>query len=146
MALARLCFSAFLNTTLAAQTIVQTDFEDGTVQGWIPRGPVTLANTEEVPAHGGTHSLKTTGRTQGFHGPSLNVFGVVTKGATYQVTAWVRLVAGEVPTQIRVTVQRTVSGSNSRHRTPLDSLGFRERCDSRLDVSYQCRNGQRVDG
>ncbi len=33
--------------------------------------------------------------------------------ATYQVTAWVRLVAGEMPTQIRVTMQRTVSGSNS---------------------------------
>jgi len=98
-----------------AQTglIVQNDFEDGSLQGWIPRGPVTLTNTNEVPAHGGTRSLKTTGRTAGFNGPSLNAFGLLTKGATYQVTAWVRLVAGEAPTQIRVTMQRTVSGSNS---------------------------------
>src|SRR5262245_1443549 len=94
-------------------TIVQNDFEDGTLQNWIPRGPVTLTNTNEVPAHGGTRSLKTTGRTAGFHGPSLNAFGLLAKGATYQVTAWVRLVAGESPTQIRVTMQRTVSGSNS---------------------------------
>ena len=94
-------------------TVVQNDFEDGSLQGWIPRGPVTLTNTDEVPAHGGTRSLKTTGRTAGFNGPSLNAFGLLTKGSTYQVTAWVRLVAGESPTQIRVTMQRTVSGSNS---------------------------------
>jgi endo-1,4-beta-xylanase len=94
-------------------TVVQNDFEDGSLQGWIPRGSVTLTNTNEVPAHGGTRSLKTTGRTAGFHGPSLNAFGLLTKGATYQVTAWVRLVAGEAPTQISVTMQRTVSGGNS---------------------------------
>ena len=75
--------------------------------------PCHLTNTDEVPAHGGTRSLKTTGRTAGFNGPSLNAFGLLTKGSTYQVTAWVRLVAGESPTQIRVTMQRTVSGSNS---------------------------------
>src|SRR5262245_62382716 len=100
--------------TAIAQTgaVVQNDFEDRSLQGWIPRGPVTLTNTNEV-AHGGTRSLKTTGRTAGFHGPSLNAFGLLTKSATYQVTAWVRLVAGESPTQIRVTMQRTVSGSNS---------------------------------
>src|SRR5262245_46746952 len=98
-----------------AQTsaVVQNDFEDGTLQRWIPRGPVTLTNTDEVPAHGGTRSLKTTGRSAGFHGPSLNAFGLLSKGATYQVTAWVRLVAGESPTQIRVTMQRTVSNSNN---------------------------------
>src|SRR5262245_16215042 len=101
--------------SVIAQTVavVQNDFEDGSLQGWIPRGPVTLTNTAEVPAHGGTRSLKTTGRTAGFHGPSLNAFGLLTKGATYQVTAWVRLVAGEAPTQIRVTMQRTLSGGNS---------------------------------
>src|SRR5215510_2707739 len=90
-----------------AQTgpVVQNYFEDGTLQRWIPRGPVTLTNTDEVPAHGGTRSLKTTGRMAGFHGPSLNAFGLLTKGATYQVTAWVRLVAGQSPTQIRVTMR-----------------------------------------
>jgi endo-1,4-beta-xylanase len=98
---------------IAQTSVVQNDFEDGTLQRWIPRGPVTLTNTDEVPAHGGTRSLKTTGRTAGFHGPSLNAFGLLTKGATYQVTAWVRLVAGVSPTQISVTMQRTVSGSNS---------------------------------
>jgi len=118
-ALALYFLSPLGRRAVIAQTgaVVQNDFEDGTLQGWIPRGPVTppvtLTNTDEVPAHGGTRSLKTTGRTAGFHGPSRNAFGLLTKGATYQVTAWVRLVAGEMPTQIRVTMQRTVSGSNS---------------------------------
>ena len=77
----------------AAQTVVVlNDFEDGTAQGWIPRGGgVVLTNTEEVgsrPGGAGTHSLRTTGRTQGFHGPSLQTLGLLSKGATYQVTVW----------------------------------------------------------
>jgi endo-1,4-beta-xylanase len=53
------------------------------------------------------HSLKTTGRTAGFHGPSLNLLGVLSPGTVYQVTAAVRLVSGEAPTQLIITVQRT---------------------------------------
>src|SRR5262245_21540397 len=82
----------FLSTLLAAHAgaqtvVVSNDFEDGSAQGWVPRGGgVVLTNTEEVaprPGGTGTHSLKTTNRTQGFHGPSLNVLPLLTKGATY---------------------------------------------------------------
>ncbi len=116
--LVRVCRALFVTAAMlavafpaAAQTIIQNDFEDGTVQGWIPRGPVTLTNVDasEVPAHGGTHSLKTTGRTAGFNGPSLNLLGTLTKGATYQMSVWVRLVAGTPATQIRATVQRNIA-------------------------------------
>ena len=95
--------------TSALLAPIQNDFEDGTLQGWIPRGPVTLTNTTEQ-AFAGTHSLKTTGRTAGFHGPSLNVTSQLTKGATYQVGVSVRLVSGSAPTTIRVTMQRTLGG------------------------------------
>ena len=97
-------------------TVVFDDFENGTLQGWIPRGPVTLTNTEEVGSRtggAGTHSLRTTGRTAGFHGPSLETLPLLTKSATYQVSVWTRLVAGEAPAQLRVTMQRTVGGSPS---------------------------------
>ena len=97
----------------AAQTIAQHDWEDGTVQGWIPRGGVSLSNTTEG-AHTGSRSLKTTGRTAGFHGPSLNVLPLLSPGTIYQVTAAVRLVAGEAPTQLIVTVQRTPSGGTNQ--------------------------------
>ena len=104
-----MCFHA------AAQTpIIGNDFEDGTLQGWIPRGgSVVLTNTTEA-AHLGTHSLKTTGRTAGFNGPSLNVLGALVKGATYQVTASVRLVTGEAATQVRITMQRTPTGGSNQ--------------------------------
>src|SRR6185295_4115337 len=102
-------------------TILDHDFEDGTTQGWIPRGGgVVLTNTTEAAA-GGTHSLKTTGRTQGFHGPSLNILNNLVKGATYQVTVSVRLVAGQAPTTIRVTVQRTPPGGANQFDTVVSS-------------------------
>jgi endo-1,4-beta-xylanase len=100
-----------------AQTLIlQNDFEDGTVQGWIPRGPVTLTNSGDVGSRtggGGARSLKTTGRTAGFNGPSLNTLPFLAKGATYQVSVWVRLVSGQTANQLKITMQRTVSGANS---------------------------------
>jgi endo-1,4-beta-xylanase len=116
LAAALLCALGLLSPRVAVgQTtpIIQDDFENGTLQGWAPRGgSVVLANTTEA-AHGGTHSLKTTGRTAGFNGPALDVTTLLVKGATYQVTCWVHLVSGEAATQLKVTVQRTVSGANS---------------------------------
>ena len=86
------------------------DFEDETFQGWIPRGgSVVLENTAEI-ADTGLRSLKTTNRTQAFHGPSLNLFGVLRRAATYQVSVRARLVAGNAPTTLRVTMQRTPTG------------------------------------
>lgn len=107
--------SAFAVTAQAQTTIVQDDFEDGTVQSWIPRGTAILTNTTEQ-AHGGTHSLKTTGRTANFHGPSLNLTPLLQSATSYQITAWVRLVAGQSPDTLAITVQRTVGGANNFDR------------------------------
>jgi endo-1,4-beta-xylanase len=96
----------------AAQTVVSHDFEDGTTQGWGPRGSAVVTNSTEA-ANGGTHSLKTTGRTATFNGPSLDALGVLSPGTPYQVRVAVRLVAGEQPTQIIVTVQRTPAGGST---------------------------------
>jgi endo-1,4-beta-xylanase len=92
---------------------IQNDFEDGTAQGWLPRGPVTLTSTTDA-ANTGTHSLLTTGRTAGFNGPSLPLTGQLTPGATYSFSVAVRLVAGQAPTTIRLTMQRTLTdGTNA---------------------------------
>src|SRR5215204_4699859 len=109
--LAILLFSTF---STPAQTVVNNDFEDGSLQNWIPRGgTVVLTNTTEAAA-GGARSLKTTGRTAGFNGPSLNTTSLLTRGTIYQVTASVRLVGGEAPTTLKITMQRTpVGGSNA---------------------------------
>ncbi|HEY0734399.1 MAG TPA: endo-1,4-beta-xylanase [Herpetosiphonaceae bacterium] len=89
--------------------LVQSNFEDGTTQGWGPRGSgVVVAATDET-SHAGTYSLKTTGRTENWHGPSLDLTGRLQQGATYAVEGYVRLVAGQPASTLKVTVQRETS-------------------------------------
>ena len=96
------------------------DFEDGGNDGWIPRGGgVTLTNSTDV-ANTGTHSLLTTGRTQGFMGPSIDLTSQLTLGATYQVTVSARLVSGTPATTVNLTVQRTPATGS----TAFDSIKF----------------------
>jgi endo-1,4-beta-xylanase len=108
-ALALLC--AFAPPVLAQTTIVSHTFEDGTTQGWAPRGPVALSASNEA-ANGGFYSLKTTGRTAAWNGPSLNIFPLVSSGKTYQVTGYVRLTPGTDASELVFTVQREAGGSS----------------------------------
>ena len=102
-----------LAPAVAAQTVVQHGWEDGTLQGWSPfGGGVVLTNVAGV-SNTGDHSLLTSGRTAGFNGPSLNVMPLLSPGTPYTVTAFVRLAAGEAPTQVKMTVQRTPTGGSS---------------------------------
>lgn len=101
----------FLAPSASAQVVSNT-FEDGTTQGWITRGPVILASSTEV-ARSGTASLKTTGRTSSWNGPSLNLRSRVAANATYQVTGWVRLLNGTAPTDLRFTLERTPVGGTT---------------------------------
>jgi endo-1,4-beta-xylanase len=107
--------------TVAALTgPIQNDFEDGTLQGWAPFGNPVLTNTTEA-AFSGTHSLKTTGRTSGFMGPSINLTGQLTAGANYSVSLAARLAPGEVPTTLKVTVMRTMSDGTQAFDTAVPS-------------------------
>lgn len=102
-----------LLASVASAQVVSNGFEDGTVQGWIQRGPVTLTSSTEA-AHSGSASLKTVGRTSSWNGPSLDLRSRVAVNASYQVTGWVRLVSGTAPTDLRFTLERTpVSGTTS---------------------------------
>ena len=97
----------------AAQTVVQHDWEDGTLQGWTPfGGGVVLANSTAA-AHAGTRSLLTTGRTAGFNGPSRELGALLTAGTVYQFTAYVRLAAGETAAQVKMTMRRTPAGGSA---------------------------------
>jgi GH35 family endo-1,4-beta-xylanase len=107
-------------THATAQTIVSHTWEDGTTQGWVPRGNVTLTITTEAAATG-THSLKTTGRTAGWNGPSLDVLPLLTPGTIYQFKISARLLPGEAPTQIVMTMQRTTADGTSYDRVAATS-------------------------
>ncbi|MCL2821429.1 MAG: endo-1,4-beta-xylanase [Oscillospiraceae bacterium] len=67
------------------------DFEDGTTMGFEGRdeeGIEVLTVTDEI-AHSGTYSLLTTGRTKGWHGPTLRVEQYVQAGAQYTISVMV---------------------------------------------------------
>ncbi len=104
------------SVTQAAPPPLSYDFEDGTAQGWFPFGSPTVASSTDV-ANTGTDSLKTTNRTASFMGPGINLQGQVVKGATYQVTISVRLVAGQPTTTILPTFQRTPPGGTAQFDT-----------------------------
>ena len=99
--------------TQAAPPPISFDFEDGTAQGWFPRGGgVALTNATDQ-FNTGTHSLLTTNRTASFMGPGVNMLGQLTKGATYQVTVSARLVTGQPTSTLIATFQRTPTGGSA---------------------------------
>ncbi|MFI7632936.1 endo-1,4-beta-xylanase [Nonomuraea sp. NPDC049400] len=111
VAAALLCLVPAVSAHAAAD--VTYDFEDGTTQGWGPRGGgVSVAVTTDA-AHGGTGSLLTTGRTATWHGASISAPFV--RGVGYTVTAYARLVSGLPSSTIALTVQRTPTGGDTTY-------------------------------
>ena len=96
---------ALATSRASGDVLVAYDFEDGTTQGWSPRGPVTLDVVTDT-AHTGMYSLRTTGRTAGWNSPSLNVLSLLEVGATYTISGCTRLVAGEAPTRTIIAQSR----------------------------------------
>src|SRR3954447_488636 len=97
-------------TDPAPVTVVTSDFEDNTAQGWTGRNVETLAAGTTV-AHGGTHSLSVTGRTATWNGPSLDVLSTFVKGTSYTISAWVRMADGA--DNARISVERHSDGTAS---------------------------------
>src|SRR5690606_8519000 len=91
------------------------DFEDG-LQGWTPRGDadgdptVTVTDAE---AHGGAQAALVTDRTSQGDGIGLDLTGRVETGVTYEVTAWVKMAAGEDSDDIWLSMQRTTDGADA---------------------------------
>ncbi|MCY1139308.1 endo-1,4-beta-xylanase [Actinoplanes sp. Pm04-4] len=88
-------------------TVLTSDFEDGTTQGWAGRASEAVAASTTV-AHGGSGSLAVTGRTATWQGPSLDVLGEFEKGTAYTISAWVRLATGS--DNARLSVERRTDG------------------------------------
>ena len=99
----------FTSNLVQAQ-LVSNGFEDGTTQNWIARGSASPANSTEA-ARTGTRSLKTTGRTATWNGPALNLLNVLSANTTYQISGWVRLVAGQPNSNLKFTVEMRATGA-----------------------------------
>ncbi|MBE1591563.1 endo-1,4-beta-xylanase [Nonomuraea angiospora] len=115
VAAALLCLVPALSAHAAARLTYDLtyDFEDGTTQGWGPRGGGVSVTVTPEAAHGGTSGLLTTGRTATWHGAS--IVAPFVRGVGYTVTAYARLVSGQPAATIALTVQRTPTGGSTTY-------------------------------
>ncbi|WP_369069123.1 endo-1,4-beta-xylanase [Kineococcus terrestris] len=100
------------STTAEAPALLSATFDTG-LQGWGPRGAGVSVQQVAGAGREGSGALSVTGRTQNWHGPSLDVTGALTVGDTVQVSAWARLAPGQQPTGLTVTLQSDRNGSSS---------------------------------
>ncbi|WP_335986973.1 endo-1,4-beta-xylanase [Glycomyces sp. MUSA5-2] len=97
---------AFAPPAAAQDDVVYaSDFEDGTVGDWAPRGPVTLAVEDGA--------LLTTGRSADWHGPSVDLTGVIAPGGVYEIAVSVRFADGSAGDALTATVQRETADGTS---------------------------------
>lgn len=89
-------------------------FEDGSVTGWNPRGSVNLEATTDDKASG-NYSMKVTGRTINWSGPTYALAGKVSLGKTYSVSLKVKALPGqaEADKKVHVSTERKIDGSTS---------------------------------
>ncbi|MBV9182977.1 MAG: endo-1,4-beta-xylanase, partial [Acidobacteria bacterium] len=106
-------FALLASLPAIAQVVVQTNFEDGQPDGWVPRGNGTALSVATTQANTGSHSLLTTGRTQTFGGPSIDLSNVLTPGQLYIFTIYVRMQESQANDSIRMTMQSTINGSST---------------------------------
>jgi hypothetical protein len=99
---------AFGDTNL----LVNSDFENGT-EGWAERsGKIESVTTV---FHGGTKSVKVTGRTETWQGIKQSLLGKATNGQTYKISAWVRLENADSDT-VTISIEQTDdSGTNYKN-------------------------------
>src|SRR5262249_19273245 len=119
----------------AALVSIQSDFEDGSTQGWFPFGSPTLANSTDV-ANTGTHSLKITNRTSGLMGPGISLTGQLSPATTYRVSVATRLVAGQAATGLKVTVMRSFADGSSAFDSVVGSTQVTDQAWTTLAGNY----------
>lgn len=104
-------------TPPASGPVISTDFEDGTLGGWVPRegtetSDFTLAVTDS-DAHDSTRSAALTGRDATGDGIARDVTGVLRAGVTYDASAWVRFAEGQTPGDVWLSLATTTDGAQT---------------------------------
>ncbi|MFD0581151.1 carbohydrate binding domain-containing protein [Dactylosporangium darangshiense] len=84
-------------------TILTSDFEDGSAQDWVAGAGAKIKGTTAA-AHTGRHSLQVTRRGNGQQGAWHNLQGKLSPDAGYTLTTWVRLTGNGPATSLRMTV------------------------------------------
>ena len=83
------------------------DAESG-VTGWGPNGNVSVVQSTDT-AYQGLHSIFTSGRTDSWNGPNINL-GSLTVDTTYNISGWLKLPEGTPQATARISVRITYVG------------------------------------
>lgn len=93
-------------------------FEKADVQGWGPRGSGVVVETSTEAAKSGTSSLKTSGRTAGWNGPSLNVKSILEPNVEYEITGYVKLAAPNAEaSEVKLSIEEKPAGADTAWKT-----------------------------
>ncbi|WP_051585735.1 endo-1,4-beta-xylanase [Caldanaerobius polysaccharolyticus] len=96
-----------LDAPMIKNVVDNSTFENGSAAGWTGTGGCSVSSVSEEH-HSGDYSLKTTGRTSSWMGPSYNLLGKIVPGKQYSVDFWVKYNSGINPTeQFKATVKAT---------------------------------------
>lgn len=99
--------------------LIQTDFEDGGLDGWAPRPggaePSPVIAVVDGGANGTARAAEVSGRTHEGDGIQHDVTGVLTPGATYRFDGAVRFAPGGTSGQGLTLSMRTVDGAQTRY-------------------------------
>lgn len=116
---------------LPENLISDPSFESGHA-GWVGQGSPTIVDVDEHP-HTGLRCLRATNRAQSWMGPLLPIGSLVTGGASYEASAWVRLSADA---QVSLTLKEECAGE----ATTFSSLHF----DTATGCDWRRLSGQFV--
>lgn len=95
-------------------TGISSTFEDGGTDGWVSRTGTSAVTNSTAAAHGGSHSLLTTGRTANYDGPQISVSNKMYVGSVYNVSVWVKLQPTDNSSHvINMSLQTTLDGNTS---------------------------------
>nr|4XUN_A Chain A, Endo-1,4-beta-xylanase C [Paenibacillus barcinonensis]4XUN_B Chain B, Endo-1,4-beta-xylanase C [Paenibacillus barcinonensis]4XUN_C Chain C, Endo-1,4-beta-xylanase C [Paenibacillus barcinonensis]4XUQ_A Chain A, Endo-1,4-beta-xylanase C [Paenibacillus barcinonensis]4XUQ_B Chain B, Endo-1,4-beta-xylanase C [Paenibacillus barcinonensis]4XUQ_C Chain C, Endo-1,4-beta-xylanase C [Paenibacillus barcinonensis]4XUR_A Chain A, Endo-1,4-beta-xylanase C [Paenibacillus barcinonensis]4XUR_B Cha len=71
----------------AGQALFKADFEDGNIGNWRARGTEKLEVVSGI-GHNSNRSLKTSSRSETYHGPLVEVLPYLQKGSTVHISFW----------------------------------------------------------
>ncbi len=112
--------------------VVVYDFETDN-QGWYGRGTGVSVSVVSDTVHTGAQALQVTDRSDGWHGPAVNVGALLEVGNTYEITGCIRLAEGMTTTRANFALTYAIDGSASYPWLGGDS--------TTTDAEWSCMSG-----
>lgn len=116
--------------------IIRFDFEDETAQGWLPRINTEQLSVTTDSAKTGDFSLLTENRTGSAAGPTVDVTTEITEDNKYELQAWVKLVPGEEPVELLISVQEEPMSEDTHYENLSPALTVTDQEWVLLEASY----------